>query len=127
MIIFNDEVYIYDKQTLDKFCYILQQEAFNEETRVGINQLIEYLHDCFIADEKLLTMTHKKIGEDVYPITLINFSDTSNLNEITFSIMSTDENREFTKRDDIIFNGICDICFGGIRGLFDRICSEIDG
>lgn len=126
MILFNNQVYISDKESLEEFCSLLWYEVYDEHSRIGISELIDYLHECYDADKRLYNMTQERIGVDIIPITLIEFSDTAILNDINFSIISEDKNREFTLREELIFKEICDICFGSIKGMFDRISKRVE-
>lgn len=123
MMLFNKEVLLSDKEQLNEFCDILMGETYNETSKNGIRILIRYLYDCFDAEQQLIDMVHQRMSEDIIPIVSIEFHEFTDLNELDFLLMST-EDREFTFYEEMLFNELCDICFGNVKGLFDRLCSE---
>lgn len=126
MILFNREIYLETEEQLNDFCLLLRGEIFDEGSDISINELIQYLQECFIADAKMCELVYERISDDLYPITLIDFNEVTDFTKIDFAIMSTDENRQMTAREEVIFRGICDSCFGHIRNLFDRICAKVE-
>lgn len=123
MILFNKEVLLENKEQLDEFCNILMDETFNETSRNGIKILIQYLQDCFDADQRLIDMVQQRLSEDIIPIVSVEFHQFTDLNELDFLLIST-EDRELTHYEEMLFNELCDICFGNMKGLFDRLCLE---
>lgn len=123
MILFNNEILLKDEDELDSFIQALNEEIFSDESRTGIEILIKYMCDCYEAGERLKAMTHDKISQDIIPVVCINFDMCEDLNQIKFMIMSS-EDRELTLREEMLFNSLCDICFGQIRGLYTRFCAE---
>lgn len=123
MILFNKEVLLENKEQLDEFCNILMDETFNETSKNGIKILIQYLQDCFDADQRLIDMVQQRLSEDIIPIVSVEFHQFTDLNELDFLLIST-EDRELTHYEEMLFNELCDICFGNMKGLFDRLCLE---
>lgn len=126
MIVFNEEICLLDEEILELLCQELRNNIYDDGSRVGITELVSFLHECYEADKMLYQITQERIGEDIVPVTFVDFTDYNDLNKIRFSIMSYDKDREFTMREQVIFKEICDICFGNIRGMFDRISAKID-
>lgn len=124
MIFLNNEILLADKQELDMFIEGLKGEIFNEYSRNGVLIFEKYIYECYDAEERLIEMMHERMGEDLFPVLCINTDECSDLNQIDFMIMSSQEDREFTHQEEVVFHRLCDICFGHIKGFYDRICTE---
>ena len=65
---------------------------------------------------------HKsKLGNDICPIVFIDLGECDDLNAFNFSLMSVDEDRKIKFSEEKVYYSLCDICFGHIQGLFDRV------
>ena len=82
----------------------------------------KYFRECYSADLRLTEMVTELFSDkQVMPLVIMNFGETDDFNEINFSLLTEDENVKIKKREELKFRDLCDICFGSIVGLQDRI------
>lgn len=121
MLALNHELIIDDKEGLDLFLEEMQSRTYNDITRETFDVFSKYLHECYDADLRLTEMTQEKLGDDVCPIVFIDLGECDDLNAFNFSLMSVDEDRKIKFSEEKVYYNLCDICFGHIQGLFDRV------
>lgn len=121
MIVLNEEIVVDNEETLDLFLEAMQEYVYNDVSKQTYNIFKKYLHECFDADVRLTQMTQDKLGNDIYPLVFINLGECDDLNAFNFSLTSENENREVKFIEEKQYYSFCDICFGHIQGLFDRI------
>lgn len=125
MIALNKEIILENDEILEKFCELFRGEAYDEVTRITTETLINYIRQAYDCDKKLTEMVHKKIGEDVHPITVIECHEFADINSIEFHLFSPD--RDILKREELEFHEYCDICFGHLGGLASKLQINLDG
>lgn len=121
MLVLNHEVVIEDRETLDLVLEGMKSQSYNQTTDEAYEVFEEYMNECFAADIRLTEMTQQKLGNDLYPLVFIDCDECSDLNAFNFSLSSENENREVKFMEEKLYYKFCDICFGQILGLFDRI------
>ena len=121
MIVLNNEIVIDDKEVLDLFIEAMQDYTYNDVSEQTYEIFKKYLYECFDADIRLTQMTQEQLGDDICPVVFINVGECDDLNAFNFSLMSENEGREVKFVEEKKYYKFCDICFGHIQGLFDRI------
>ena len=121
MLVLNHEAILDDKETLEIFLEELHSRTYNDTTEQTFDIFSEYLYECFDADLRLMEMTQEKLGEYVCPVVFIDVGECDDLNAFNFSLMAENEDREIKFSEEKTYYNLCDICFGHIIGLFDRI------
>lgn len=130
MILFNDMLLIGSRKELDSFCDLMNEETYDDSSEEGVHILSQYLLDCFVASEQLMSMVQNKIGEDIIPITSVHFDIDNDMYDIDFLIAVKDEDSNdnfseynLTLNQQMLFERLCDICFEKVRPIFDRFNS----
>lgn len=125
MIALNKKIILENDEILEQFCELFRGEAYNEVTRITTETLIDYICKAYECDKKLTDMVHEKIGDDVYPIVVIECHEFADINSIDFHLFSP--NRDILKREELEFHEFCDICFGHLGGLLSKLQTNLDG
>ena len=122
MIIINESFVITGKEDLESFIADLQPFAISDLEKKTIEIVEKYFRECYSADLRLTEMVTELFSDkQVMPLVIMNFGETDDFNEINFSLLTEDENVKIKKREELKFRDLCDICFGSIVGLQDRI------
>lgn len=121
MLVLNHEAVFDDIETLELFLDEIHSQSYNDITEETFDIFDKYLHECFSADLRLMEMTQEKLGDDVCPVVFIDVGECDDLNAFNFTLMAENEDRKVTFAEEKAFYNLCDICFGNIQGLFDRI------
>lgn len=121
MIFINEETLLTNTMDLNEFIDVLQGEIYNDDSEKAINCVIEFLLDVSERDQKLTEVVQKKISETLYPVVMIDISETGDMTKVDFQAISTDENFVAKKKDEVAFKEFCDKYFGSMRSLYDRL------
>lgn len=121
MLVLNHEALIDDKEVLDLFLEEMHSCSYNDITEETFEIFSKYMYECFDADIRLMEMTQEKLGDDVCPLVFIDVGECDDLNAFNFSLASKNEDRKIKFAEEKSYYHLCDICFGHIVGLFDRI------
>ena len=121
MLVLNHKIIIDNMEVLNLILEELDNLVYNDITEETFSILSDYLYECFNADIRLTEMTQDKLGEDIYPLVFIDLGECDDLNAFNFSLTSKNEDRKIKFAEEKSYYHLCDICFGHIVGLFDRI------
>lgn len=120
MLVLND-IPIGNEEILDLLCEEIMKSSYDDETRLGNKVIVQFFRDAYEADKKLTNMVQEKISTDIIPIVNFEFCNWCDLNKFDFYAVSTDENKTVKKSQELLFYELCDICFGHLDGLFNRL------
>lgn len=126
MILINNDALIEDEQDLEDFIKILEGESYNELSKQVCQVISDFLFDVWERDDKLTKMIHKKISRSLYPVELIDLSETGDWTGIAIRAISKNKAYREKKIDIKTFNGLCDTYFKGMKPLYNRLI-EIEG
>ena len=126
MILINNASLIEDEQDLEDFIKILEGESYNELSKQVCQAISGFLLDVWERDDKLTKMIHKKISRSLYPVELIDLSETGDWTGIEIKAISKNKAYREKKIDIKTFNGLCDTYFKGMNPLYNRLI-EIEG
>ena len=68
---------------------------------------------------------HNQISEELNAYAIVDFELTANFMETEVQLFSKNEDFKVKERDKIIFDGIVNLQFNGLKSLWDRFC-ELD-
>lgn len=122
MILLNNELFLETQEEVDLYTEDLMKQSYNDMSKKTFQIFSDYLQECHKADIRLTQMVQKNIDKALIPVVLIEVYEWSDLNSFDFTLVSADEDFELRKRQERQFYNYCNKCFGGIQGLFDRIC-----
>ena len=88
MILINNDALIEDEQDLKDFIKILEGESYNELSKQVCQVISDFLLDVWERDDKLTKMVHKKISRSLYPVELIDLSETGDWTGIAIRAIS---------------------------------------
>lgn len=121
MLVLNKEICFVNDEVLQEFCKIILDSSYDEETRLGNQVIVQFFKDAYEADKKLTSLVQEKISSDIIPIVNFDFCNWCDLNKFDFRVVSTEENKKVKKSQELYFYELCDICFGPLDGLLNRL------
>ena len=110
---------------LEVFKSQIIMESYDDRSRELALLFCNYLDEVFRVDKKTEKEVQKKIGPEVIPVVNINTMDTPDFQKLDFTAISTVENYQMKKSDEIILQDICYKQFKNVRSLLDRIAASI--
>lgn len=120
MILLN-ELLIENDEIKNELISNIDLLSYNEESEKENQILIDYINDLYEADKKLTAKLQEKISEYIIPIVYFELDLMADLNELRFKVFSTSEDFKVKKSDELVFKHYCDVFFGGIEPLYNRI------
>lgn len=125
MIIINQENVIETEKDLNLFLTFIDEEVFDDNSEKITKAISEYLIDVFDRVKKINISVHNQISEDLNAYAIVDFELTANFMETEVQLFSKNEDFKVKERDKIIFDGIVNLQFNGLKSLWDRFC-ELD-
>jgi len=125
MLVINKSLPIMDNDMLEVFKSQIIMESYDDRSRELALLFCNYLDEVFRVDKKTEKEVQKKIGPEVIPVVNINTMDTPDFQKLDFTAISTVENYQMKKSDEIILQDICYKQFKNVRSLLDRIAASI--
>lgn len=125
MIIINQENVIETEKDLNLFLSFIDGEVFDDNSAKITKAISEYLIDVFDRVKRINISVHNQISEDLNAYAIVDFELTANFMETEVQLFSKNEDFEVKERDKIIFDGIVNLQFNGLKSLWDRFC-ELD-
>lgn len=125
MIIINQENVIETEKDLNLFLSFIDGEVFDDNSEKITKAISEYLIDVFDRVKRINISVHNQISEDLNAYAIVDFELTANFMETEVQLFSKNEDFEVKERDKIIFDGIVNLQFNGLKSLWDRFC-ELD-
>lgn len=119
MIIIKDML-ITDIEEIDLLINEIQKNSYKEDYKIITDIYYSFLLQCYDADIRLQQMVSEQIGEDFISFVVLPIEETDDLDSFGFRL-AHEENIKVKKRDELIFNDLCNICFGGIKPFYTRI------
>ena len=120
MILINDEVLIENETQLNAFIQLLDDECYNEETEKAKEIMTDFFLDIWDRIKKVEILVHKRISENIFPVAIVEIKDTADFNKIEVKALSKDNDFVPKEKDNVVFNGIVDRYFSGIKTLGKR-------
>ena len=77
------------------------------------------------ADKRLQKMVEEKFSDDFISIVTIPSHDIQDLDSFYFQLVSKSE-QKIKKRQEIIYQEFCQICFGHIKPFYSRLVERFD-
>lgn len=125
MIIINQENVIETEKDLNLFLSFIDGEVFDDNSEKITKAISEYLIDVFDRVKKINISVHNQISEELNAYAIVDFELTANFMETEVQLFSKNEDFKVKERDKIIFDGIVNLQFNGLKSLWDRFC-ELD-
>lgn len=125
MIIINQENVIETEKDLNLFLSFIDGEVFDDNSEKITKAISEYLIDVFDRVKRINISVHNQISEDLNAYAIVDFELTANFMETEVQLFSKNEDFKVKERDKIIFDGIVNLQFNGLKSLWDRFC-ELD-
>lgn len=125
MIIINQENVIETEKDLNLFLSFIDGEVFDDNSEKITKAISEYLIDVFDRVKKINISVHNQISEELNAYAIVDFELTTNFMETEVQLFSKNEDFKVKERDKIIFDGIVNLQFNGLKSLWDRFC-ELD-
>lgn len=125
MIIINQENVIETEKDLNLFLSFIDGEVFDDNSAKITKAISEYLIDVFDRVKRINISVHNQISEDLNAYAIVDFELTANFMETEVQLFSKNEDFKVKERDKIIFDGIVNLQFNGLKSLWDRFC-ELD-
>ena len=125
MIIINQENVIETEKDLNLFLSFIDGEVFDDNSAKITKAISEYLIDVFDRVKKINISVHNQISEELNAYAIVDFELTANFMETEVQLFSKNEDFKVKERDKIIFDGIVNLQFNGLKSLWDRFC-ELD-
>lgn len=125
MIIINQENVIETEKDLNLFLSFIDGEVFDDNSAKITKAISEYLIDVFDRVKRINISVHNQISEELNAYAIVDFELTANFMETEVQLFSKNEDFEVKERDKIIFDGIVNLQFNGLKSLWDRFC-ELD-
>lgn len=120
MILINNEILIKNERDLNDFFGFLSQECYNKQTEELKDVIMDFLLDVWDRVEKIDIMVKKKISEDISSVALVNIEETEDLRQTEIIAVSKTNDFKVGEKEKVIFNGIVEHYFTGIKSLYDR-------
>lgn len=125
-MIFIKDVPIPTREIADEFIKEMMKYAYKDEYIDTTNIFKNLLYEVLAADERLQNMVTENIGEGYFSLVIIPTEETEYLDCFSFQL-AAEKGIEIKKRDEIKFQNLCDICFGGIKPYYTRIVEYCEG
>ena len=125
MIIINRENIIQNKSDLLTFCDFMDQEVYDENSQKVNDAVQSYLLDVLQRMELVNMSLHERISEDLDAFAIVNFELTADFTKTEVQVFSKNKEIKPKKRDKIVFDGIVERYFKGLKSLWDRFM-ELD-
>ena len=125
MIIINQENVIETEKDLNLFLSFIDGEVFDDNSAKITKAISEYLIDVFNRVKRINISVHNQISEELNAYAIVDFELTANFMETEVQLFSKNEDFKVKERDKIIFDGIVNLQFNGLKSLWDRFC-ELD-
>lgn len=118
MLLINNQE-IFDREEVDSLLRIIKEDALTEEEKEFYAVVEEYLIEVFEQNLKLQEMVSEKISEDLISVVILPLDKNGNLDEFNFGLINVEGDKVY-KRDELVFQNLCNICFGHVPGLVTR-------
>lgn len=125
MIIINGDNVIETEKDLNLFLGFIDEEVYDEDSEKVAKTISEYLIDVFDRMKRVNISLNEKISEDLVAYAIVDFEPTANFMETEVQVFSKDKNHKVKEKDKIIFDGIVNLQFNGLKSLWDRFM-ELD-
>lgn len=119
-MIIIDNMALPNLEAIMEFIKILDDNSYKKEHEDIIEMYQAFLIECFEADQRLQQMVFDRLGEEYISFSIIPINDTEDLNSFSFQL-AIEDSLEIKKRDELIYQDLCDICFGGIEPFYTRL------
>lgn len=116
MILLN-EVEVFDENDLNHFLEYLDSIAYTDQQKEDTKIMVDYVTRVFEANQKLQTMVSENLSEDLLSCVILPFRPIDNFDEFKFKLINV-ENGKIRKRDTLMYEKYCDICFGSVPGIY---------
>jgi len=114
-----DEIAIYNQEDMDTFINYIKNTANTAQQKQSVNTIETYLRGAWDAHVRLKDMTKNSLSDHLEPIVFLPFDEVHNFDSFKFDLINIDyPNEKITQRERLMYNQYCDICFGGVPGLF---------
>lgn len=123
MLVINKNLPIMDSDMLEVFKSQVIMESYDDKSRELALLFCNYLDEIFKVDKKAEKEVLKRIGPEVIPVVNVN-TDISEFQQLNFTAVSTVENYQIKKSDEIILQDICYKQFKNVKSLLDRIANS---
>lgn len=124
MLVINKNLPIMDNDMLEVFKSQIIMESYDDKSRELALLFCDYLDEIFKVDKKAEKEVLKRIGPEVIPVVNVN-TDVSEFQQLNFTAVSTIENYQMKKSDEIILQDICYKKFKNVQSLLDRIANSL--
>lgn len=125
MIIINGDNVIETEKDLNFFLGFIDEEVYDEDSEKVAKTISEYLIDVFDRMKRVNISLNEKISEDLVAYAIVDFEPTANFMETEVQVFSKDKKHKVKEKDKIIFDGIVNLQFNGLKSLWDRFM-ELD-
>lgn len=125
MIIINGDNVIETEKDLNLFLGFIDDEVYDDDSAEVAKTISEYLIDVFDRMKRVNISLNEKISEDLVAYAIVDFEPTANFMETEVQVFSKDKNHKVKEKDKIIFDGIVNLQFNGLKSLWDRFM-ELD-
>lgn len=119
MIVITDRFFP-TKEHLEEIIDDMYENAYKDEHRDIAKIYHDFLMEVYDADVRLQNMVNERISDEYTSYVGIPFEETVVLSRFYFSLRDKDFN-EPKRRDELIYEDLCKICFGHIKPYFNRL------
>lgn len=125
MIIINKNNVIENKDDLLLFFDYMDNEVYDDNTTRINDTIQDFLEEVFDRTKLVNMSLHERISEDLVAYAIIEFDPAANYRETEVRLFSKTEDYKLKENDKLVFDGIVDRHFKGLKSLWDRF-TELD-
>lgn len=125
MIIVNNALFIKSESDLDVFLKDVEKNLMGQDKSSEVYKCIEeYFWELWDNSQKLENHLKRALFEDIEPVVMINIDDTEDISLLEFRAVSK-KDIEIGKRQQLIFNQLCQKYFTNTLSLSDRFSNVL--
>lgn len=121
MLVLNQEIPVSTSDMLEAVKAQMYLEAYDDETRNFAKMYNDYLDEIFEIDEKLMEEVAERVDPCIVPVVSVNVQEFSQLKELKFAILTSDENYKLSTIDEKMIRDLCYERFKNVVPLMDRL------
>lgn len=114
-----DDLAVYNRDDMDTFINYFKNTANTRQQKESARIIEKYLNGVWDAYVRLKDMVRTKLSKQLEPIVFLPYDEVHNFDSFSFDLINIDfPNEKITQRERLAYNQLCDVCFGGVPGLF---------
>lgn len=121
MLVLNQEIPVSTSDMLEAVKAQMYLEAYDDETRKFAKMYNDYLDEIFEIDAKLMEEVAERVDSCIIPVVSVNVQEFSQLKELKFAIITSDENYKLSTIDEKMIRDLCYERFKNVVPLMDRL------